>query len=102
MEVRDEISHCREKQRNITRQSFLFQFTDRSLYLSVDDSGKNRKLHSKNKPTDNTLDDPWKTDQKFHSYIVQSHGIGQKPETPLRPKLKEVAYIKQKIKRRSL
>lgn len=29
-----------EKNKNITRRSVLFQFTDRSLYLSVDASGK--------------------------------------------------------------
>ena len=49
MEVRDEISHRREKQRNITRQSRLFQFTDGSLYLSIDTSERKLRKNSKNK-----------------------------------------------------
>ena len=28
--------------------------------------------------TDNTQDDPWKSDQKFCSCIAQAHGIGAK------------------------
>lgn len=69
-----------KKWRNITRQSLLFQFTGKSLYLSADASGKNRELHSKNKYNGNTLHDPWKSDQKFCPCIAQSCGIGKKPE----------------------
>lgn len=97
VEVRDEVSHCRVKQKYYKAIISVSISTERSLYSS---SGRSRSyIQRTNTTQDNTLDDLQKSYQKFCFCTAQSLGTGQKPETlsPHTLCLKDKAHKSDKL-----